>query len=72
EIVGKAGLTGVDLKYLDFGDAFEQQFLKQAVDENRTLEETLRRAWDVLSTLPEGELTKIKEVHIKKYYKARG
>ncbi len=49
EIVGKAGLTGVDLKYLDFGDAFEQQFLKQAVDENRTLEETLRRAWDVLS-----------------------
>ncbi|MEM2923033.1 MAG: V-type ATP synthase subunit B [Candidatus Nitrosocaldus sp.] len=72
EIVGKAGLTGVDLKYIDFGDAFEQQFLKQAVDENRTLEETLRRAWDVLSTLPEGELTKIKEVHIKKYYKARG
>ncbi len=72
EIVGKAGLTGVDLKYLDFGDAFEQHFLKQAVDENRTLEETLRRAWDVLSTLPEGELTKIKEVHIKKYYKARG
>lgn len=72
EIVGKAGLTGVDLKYLDFGDAFEQQFLKQSVDENRTLEETLRRAWDVLSTLPEGELTKIKEVHIKKYYKAKG
>lgn len=72
EIVGKAGLTGVDLKYLDFGDVYEQQFLKQGVDENRTLEETLRRAWDVLSTLPEGELTKIKEVHIKKYYKARG
>ncbi|MCS7140877.1 MAG: V-type ATP synthase subunit B [Candidatus Nitrosocaldus sp.] len=71
EIVGKAGLTGVDLKYLDFGDAFEQQFLKQAVDENRTLEETLRRAWDVLSTLPEGELTKIKEVHIKKHYRAK-
>jgi V/A-type H+-transporting ATPase subunit B len=71
EIVGKAGLTGVDLKYLEFGDAFEQQFLRQEPDENRTLEETLRRAWDVLSTLPENELTKIKEVHIKKYYKAK-
>lgn len=71
EIVGKAGLTGVDLKYLEFGDAFEQQFLRQEPDENRTLEETLRRAWDVLSTLPESELTKIKEVHIKKYYKAK-
>ncbi len=71
EIVGKAGLTGVDLKYLEFGDAFEQQFLRQEPDENRTLEETLRRAWDVLSTLPENELTKIKEVHIKKYYKVK-
>ncbi len=71
EIVGKAGLTGVDLKYLEFGDAFEQQFLRQEPDENRTLEETLRRAWDVLSTLPENELTKIKEAHIKKYYKQK-
>lgn len=69
EIVGRAGLTGVDLKYLDAGDRFEQHFLKQAPDENRTLEETLTRAWDVLSDLPEGELTKIKEKHVRQYYK---
>ncbi|MDQ3947626.1 MAG: V-type ATP synthase subunit B [Thermoproteota archaeon] len=69
EIVGRAGLTGVDLKYLDAGDKFEQHFLKQAPDENRTLEETLTRAWDVLSDLPEGELTKIKEKHVRQYYK---
>ena len=69
EIVGRAGLTGVDLKYLDAGDRFEQHFLKQAPDENRTLEETLTRAWDVLSSLPEGELTKIKEKHVRQYYK---
>jgi V/A-type H+-transporting ATPase subunit B len=71
EIVGKAGLTGVDLKYLEFGDEFEEHFLKQNHDENRTLEETLSRAWDVLSSLPEGELTKIKENYVRKYYKAR-
>lgn len=71
EIVGKAGLTGVDLKYLEFGDEFEERFLKQSHDENRTLEETLARAWDVLSSLPEGELTKIKENYVKKHYKAR-
>ncbi len=71
EIVGRAGLTGVDLKYLDAGDMFEQQFLRQAPDENRTLEETLGRAWDVLSSLPEGELTKIKEKHVKQYYRAK-
>ncbi|MFQ5940456.1 MAG: V-type ATP synthase subunit B [Nitrososphaerales archaeon] len=71
EIVGKAGLTGVDLKYLEFGDYFEDHFLKQNQDENRTLEETLGRAWEVLSSLPEGELTKIKENYVKKYYKVK-
>src|ERR687896_25694 len=69
EIVGRAGLTGVDLKYLDAGDKFEQHFLRQAPDENRTLEETLTRAWDVLSGLPEGGLTKIKEKHGRQYYR---
>ena len=69
EIVGKAGLTGVDLKYLDAGDIFETHFLKQSPDENRNLDETLSRAWDILATLPEGELTKIKDKHIQQYYK---
>jgi len=69
EIVGRAGLTGVDLKYLDAGDKFEAYFLKQNADENRPLEETLSRAWEVLSTLPESELTKIKEKHVQQYYK---
>ena len=69
EIVGKAGLTGVDLKYLDAGDNFETHFLKQSPDENRSLDETLSRAWDILATLPEGELTKIKDKHIQQYYK---
>jgi V/A-type H+/Na+-transporting ATPase subunit B len=69
EIVGRAGLTGVDLKYLDAGDMFEDYYLKQNQDENRTLEETLARAWEVLSSLPEGELTKIKDKHVGQYYK---
>src|SRR6266511_3209414 len=71
EIVGKAGLTGVDLKYLDAGDMFESYFLKQNPDENRNLEETMSRAWDILATLPEGELTKIKDKHIQQYYKGK-
>ena len=72
EIVGRAGLTGVDLKYLDVGDMFENQFLKQSADENRNLEETLGKAWDVLSTLPEGELTKIKDKNVRRFYKGTG
>jgi V/A-type H+/Na+-transporting ATPase subunit B len=69
EIVGKAGLTGVDFKYLGAGDSFEEHFLKQSNDENRTLEETLSRAWEVLSTLPVGELTKIKDRNVRQYYR---
>ena len=45
--------------------------MKQAPDESRNLDETLGRAWEVLSTLPESELTKIKEKHIKAYYKGK-
>jgi V/A-type H+-transporting ATPase subunit B len=67
EIVGKAGLAGTDLKYLDFGEAFEKRFLKQGYEENRSIEETLSIAWDIFGMLPEKELTKIKQEYISKY-----
>lgn len=70
-IVGKAGLTGIDLKYLDFGDEFENSFLSQDVDENRTIEETLSLQWKSVSLLPKNELTKIKDKFISQYYKER-
>jgi V/A-type H+-transporting ATPase subunit B len=70
-IVGKAGLTGVDLKYLGVGDAFEKEFLTQGVDENRTIEETLSLQWKVVSLLPKNELTKVKDKFIDQYYKER-
>ncbi len=68
EIVGKTGLTSSDLKYLRFGDDFEQKYLNQGYDENRTFEDSLRIAWDTLSLLPENELTNIKEEFINQYY----
>jgi len=67
EIVGKAGLAGTDLKYLDFGEAFEKNYLKQGYEENRSIEETLSTAWKIFSTLPDKELTKIKQTFIDKY-----
>jgi len=70
EIVGKAGLTGVDIKYMDVGDAFEQNVLSQGVDENRVLEETLGLEWKTASILPKGELNKVKDKFIDQYYKA--
>ena len=67
-IVGKAGLTEIDLKYMDVGDVFEKEFLTQATDENRTIEETLGILWKIVSKLPKNEITKIKDKYIEQYY----
>ena len=68
-IVGKAGLTPVDLNYMNFGDEFEKKFLSQAVDEDRTIEETLGLQWSAISKLPKNELTKVKDKYVEQYYK---
>ena len=68
-IVGKAGLTDVDLNYMNFGDEFENKFLTQEIDENRTIEETLSLQWNTISNLPKNELTKVKDKFIEQYYK---
>lgn len=68
-IVGESSLTPVDLKYLRYAEAFEKKFLSQGYYENRDTFKTLDIAWEVLSMLPEQELTRVKEKFIKQYYK---
>lgn len=68
-IVGEASLTPVDLKYLKYAEAFEKKFLSQGYYENRDIFKTLDLAWEILSMLPEQELTRIKEKYIKQYYR---
>ena len=71
-IIGEESLTSRDKRYLRFAEAFETRFLKQGVNENRSIEKTLDIAWEVLSLLPEEELTSIKPEYIMKYYKKKG
>ena len=52
-----------------WGINLKPDYLKQSIDENRNLEETLTRAWDILANLPKGELTKIKDKNIEQYFK---
>ncbi|MBM5805847.1 MAG: V-type ATP synthase subunit B [Candidatus Verstraetearchaeota archaeon] len=68
-IIGEEGLTDKDRAYLRFGESFEQRFLNQRYDENRSLETTLDMAWSELSLLPESELTRIPDRFVKAYYK---
>ena len=71
-IVGESSLSPVERRYLSFADRFEREFLNQGEYENRTIERTLEIAWDVLSELPEEELTRVKTAYIRKYYRGRG
>ncbi|MFF3518116.1 V-type ATP synthase subunit B [Streptomyces sp. NPDC002573] len=56
DLIGRPALSPTDRRYLDLDDAFLRGFLAQGADENRALEDSLDRAWDVLLTLPRSQL----------------
>ena len=61
-------MSDVDKKYMEFGVAFEERFLKQERHENRTIEQTLNLAWELLSMLPREELDRVEDKILDKYY----
>ncbi|MFQ3318676.1 MAG: V/A-type H+-transporting ATPase subunit B [Natronomonas sp.] len=67
-IVGREALSERDNKYLDFADAFEEEFVQQGYDTNRDIAETLDLGWELLSALPREELNRIDEELIEEYY----
>jgi V/A-type H+-transporting ATPase subunit B len=70
-VIGEEELSSVDQAYLRFGEAFEQKFLRQAPNENRSIIETLDLGWKVLSLLPREELTRVSQAQIDRYYGVR-
>lgn len=66
-IIGEEALTERDRLYLKFSEDFEKQFLSQG-QTDRTIEETLNLAWKLLSVFPKGELKRVKQDHIDRYY----
>lgn len=68
-VVGEEALTDTDKKYLKFADEFEKRYVQQGTHEDREIEQTFNLGWDLLSTLPETELKRVKKEFIQKYYK---
>jgi len=66
--IGEDELSPADKKYLEFGRAFETQFVGQAEYENRDIETTLNLGWKLLHILPKEELDRIDTKIIEKYY----
>jgi V/A-type H+-transporting ATPase subunit B len=69
DLIGMEALTETDRQYLAFNDAFARDLVNQLMDESRALEDTLNRAWQVLSILPERELTMMPAADIASYYR---
>jgi V/A-type H+-transporting ATPase subunit B len=66
-VVGEEALTDRDRKFLNFSDIFEKRFISQGEDEDRSIEETLGLGWELMSTLPKDQLTRIDKEYIEKY-----
>ena len=67
-IVGREALSERDNRYLDFADAFENEFVQQGYNTSRTIDETLDIGWELLSMLPKAELNRIDEEFIEEHY----
>lgn len=67
-IIGAEELTEIDRGYLEFAAAFEQRFVAQGEDEDRSIIETLNIAWDLLSLLPPDRLSRVREADLAKYH----
>jgi hypothetical protein len=59
ELIGTAAFSESDRTYTVFENEFEHLLVSQGPAESRMLDQTLRRAWQVLGVLPRRELTMI-------------
>lgn len=69
-VIGEEELSEVEQKYLRFGKLFEERFINQGEYENRSIDQTLNLAWEILRVLPETELYRINDKYIEKYLRA--
>lgn len=69
-VIGEDELSENDKKLMVFGRAFEERFINQGFDENRTIDETLDLGWELLSLLPREMLDRVDEKVLDKHYAA--
>lgn len=68
QVIGEDDISDIDKKYMEFGRQFEQKFLNQSFEGNRSMVETLDIMWELLTVLPKSELDRIKPEFLDKYY----
>ncbi|PKM84607.1 MAG: V-type ATP synthase subunit B [Firmicutes bacterium HGW-Firmicutes-11] len=71
-ILGEAALTDIDKLYAKFADVFENKYVSQGYEANRSIEETLDLGWELLKLMPRGELKRIKDVFLDQHFPKSG
>ncbi|RRD41074.1 V-type ATP synthase subunit B [Leptotrichia sp. OH3620_COT-345] len=69
-ILGESALSDTDKAFVKFTTAFEEQYVAQGFEKNRTIEETLNLGWELLKILPKTELKRIRDEYLEKYLPA--
>ena len=67
-VIGEDELSPIDKQYLVFGNEFEHEFIGQGMDENRSMEDTMNKAWELLGLLPREELDRVNTKVLDQYY----
>ncbi|MDR1253410.1 MAG: V-type ATP synthase subunit B [Oscillospiraceae bacterium] len=67
-VLGEAALTEMDKLYAKFADEFEKNYVSQGYETDRSIEDTLKIGWQLLSILPKSELKRINNEFIDQYY----
>ena len=67
-ILGESALTDIDKLYAKFADRFENEYVSQGYEKNRSIEETLDLGWELLRILPRSELKRIDDKYLDMYY----
>ena len=67
-ILGEAALSDTDKLYAKFADDFEEKYVSQGFETNRTIEETLEIGWELLRELPRSELKRVRDEYLDEFY----
>lgn len=67
-ILGEAALTDIDKLYAKFAEEFENRYVSQGYNTDRSIEETLDLGWELLRILPRSELKRIDDKYLDLYY----
>ena len=67
-VIGEEELSPTDKQLLAFGRMFDEQYINQGMDVNRSIDQTLDLGWRLLSTLPREELDRVDSETLDKYY----